>query len=239
MRERKGVFMLNNVLLQPAYILHTRLYRDTSLLLELFTPEYGRVSLIARGVRGARARYKGLLQPFVPLLISWRGKTELMTLTAVEANGIVPQLSGETLVCGIYLNELLVKLLHRYDPHPNLYQIYQKTLQRLSQDKQIALRFFEKRFLAELGYALQIQREANTNALVDPGQFYYFDPARGLLHCANPEQQHNVFCGESLLAIDSDAISTTTEMRDAKRLLRIALAHLLDGKQIRSRELFS
>lgn len=230
--------MLHDVLLQPAYILHTRLYRDTSVLLELFTPDYGRVSLIARGVRGQRGRFKGILQPFVPLLISWRGKTELMSMTGAEACDVPHHLVGDTLLCGLYLNELLMKLLHRYDAHPNLYHVYQQTLRQLPHGQAVALRFFEKQLLSELGYALQIDREANTNAVIDPEQFYYFDPARGVFNCSNPQQQRNVFSGETLLAIHNSELSKLTDMRDAKRLLRIALAHLLDGKPIRSRELF-
>jgi len=230
--------MLNNVLLQPAYILHTRLYRDTSLLIEIFTPDYGRVSLVARGVRGARSRYKGLLQPFIPLLISWRGKGELMSLTSVEANGISQYLVGETLLCGIYLNELLVRLLHRYDAHPNLYQSYQTTLTKLINETQISLRLFEKKLLAELGYALQLNREAQTGASIQSKQFYFFEPTRGVFNSTNNVQQKNVFSGEALLAIHNNEFSETHTMNDAKRLLRIALNYLLGGKPVRSRELF-
>jgi DNA repair protein RecO (recombination protein O) len=230
--------MLNKVLLQPAYILHSRLYRDTSLLLEFFTPDYGRVSLLARGVRGQRGRFKGILQPFVPLLISWSGKTELMTLTNAETCDLPHQFTGDILLCGIYLNELLMKLLHRYDPHSELYRVYETTLRQLPQDQMAALRYFEKALLSELGYALQIDREANTNLALDPELFYFFDPAQGVFVCHNPEQQNNVFSGKALLAIHESNWSDPTTFREAKRLLRIALTHLLNGKPIRSRELF-
>src|SRR6185437_10727813 len=123
--------MTHATLLQPAFVLHTRPYRDTSLLLEIFTPDYGRVSTLARGARGLRSRFKGLLQPFVPLLLSWYGKTELMTLSAAESQGKVLDLTGEKLLCGLYLNELLMRLLHRYDAHPQLYIVYQETLYAL------------------------------------------------------------------------------------------------------------
>lgn len=234
--------MSNNILLQPAYILHSRLYRDTSLLLDLFTEEHGRVSAVARGVRGARSRSKGLLQPFVPLLISWYGKTELMSLSVAEANGVAHALSGEALLCGLYLNELLVRLLHRYDPHPQLYQAYQEALLALAKDEneQPILRRFEKRLLTELGYALQLDREAHNGLPIELTQFYYFEPAQGLLPYADGLRvnSRNVFCGESLLALHADQLTESEFLRDAKRLLRIALGHLLDGKPLRSRELF-
>lgn len=230
--------MLNKVSLQPAYILHSRLYRDTSALLEIFTPDYGRVSLVARGVRGQRGRFKGILQPFVPLLISWSGKTELMTLTHAETCDIPHQFTGDTLLCGIYLNELLMRLLHRYDAHPYLYQHYQKTLRQLPHNQAVALRLFEKQLLSELGYALQLDRDVNTQAAIEPEQFYYFDPAHGVFNCSNPEQQKNVFSGKTLLACQQNEFSELSDMRDIKRLLRLALGHLLGNKPLKSRELF-
>lgn len=232
--------MLNVVNLQPAYILHTRAYRDTSALLEVLTVDYGRASLVARGVKGAKARYKGILQPFVPLLISWQGKGELMTLRMAEPNGIAHNLMGDTLLCGLYLNELLVKLLHRYDAHPELFLSYQQTLIALPEkdQQQVALRLFEKNLLAELGYALQLEYEAITHQPIQADGFYLFNPTQGLLSCLNPNHQPNVFQGKNLLAIHNNNFTQSAYMRDAKRLLRIALNHLLEGKPIRSRELF-
>ena len=232
--------MLSVVNLQPAYVLHSRAYRDTSALLEIFALDYGRVSLVARGVKGTKARYKGLLQPFVPLLMSWQGKGELMTLRMAEPHGIAHNLMGNTLLCGLYLNELLVKLLHRYDAHPELFLSYQQTLIALQEkdQQQIVLRLFEKNLLTELGYALQLEYEAITHQPIDVERFYFFNPTQGLLPCLNPNQQPNVFQGENLLAIHNNNFAHSAYMRDAKRLIRIALNHLLEGKTIRSRELF-
>lgn len=235
--------MSNSMFLQPAYILHARAYRDTSLLLELFTEQYGRVSAVARGAKGTRSRFKGLLQPFVPLVVSWSGKGELMTLLAAETNGIAHGLMGDALVCGIYLNELLVRLLHRYDAHSILYQRYQQALYGLQQKStQLVLREFEKQLLIELGYALQLDREAQTGLMISPEQFYYFDPSHGLLSCKITHSQlttQHVFSGKSLLALHAGDLLEENYLRDAKRLLRLALGHLLGGKPIRSRELFS
>ncbi len=236
--------MQHSVLLQPAYILHSRPYRDTSSLLELFTYKHGRVSAVARGARGPRSRFKGLLQPFVPLLVSWVGRTELMTLSGAEPHGAPHSLKGDTLLCGLYCNELLMRLLHRYDSHAQLFQAYQQILFALSTkgSPQQALREFEKQLLCELGYALQLDREAHTDIGVDPESFYYFDPHQGLLSCTSTvgqeEQPHRIFSGESLLALHQGQLNQEESLRDAKRLLRIALRQLLGDKPIKSRELF-
>ncbi len=235
--------MQNSISLQPAYILHARSYRDTSFLLELFTHEHGRVSVVARGARGPRSRYKGLLQPFVPLLVSWYGKSELMTLSAAEPNGMSHSLNGDTLLCGLYFNELLTRLLHRYDSHPALFQAYQQALVTLptKQPQQMVLREFEKQLLCELGYALQLDREAHTGVMVNPDQFYYFDPHQGLFSSTTVQERERpyyVFSGQSLLDLHAGELNQENSLRDAKRLLRIALRRLLGDKPIKSRELF-
>jgi DNA repair protein RecO (recombination protein O) len=229
------------ILLQPAYIIHSRPYRDTSLLLELFTQEHGRVSVVARGAKGPRSQFKGLLQPFAPLVVSWLGKTELMMLTAAEAVNCAFDFRGNILLCGFYLNELIMRLLHRYDPHPQLYQIYQQTLINLQQEQsqQIVLRQFEKQLLTELGYALQLNQEALSGDSIVAEYFYRYDPLQGLIICdTNQNSSSNIFCGESLLALHENRLDTENTLRDAKRLLRMALHRLLGDKPIKSRELF-
>ena len=119
---------MKRVLLQPAYVLHRRAYRETSFLVELFALEYGRLTVIARGARKTKSAIQGLLQPFIPLLVSWSGKTELLTLTHVEANGAIKFLRGECLFAGFYLNELLMCLLQKWDSHHQLYTVYENTL---------------------------------------------------------------------------------------------------------------
>src|SRR4029079_13195722 len=120
------------VLLQPAFILHHRPFRETSVLLDVFSEEHGRISLVAKGVRTHRSKLKALLQPFVPLLASWQGKNELMNLVSVEANGPPFQLCGDCLLSGFYVNELLVRLLQKQDPHPRLFSYYVSTLHALT-----------------------------------------------------------------------------------------------------------
>ena len=235
--------MSNSAALQPAYILHTRPYRDSSLLIDAFTASQGRISLIAKAARGMRSkhsRFKGLLQAFVPLLISWRGKTELLNLLNAESSGFAyPQLSGKFLICGLYLNELLMRLLYRHDSHPSLFLAYQTALATLSQNPNVALRLFEKRLLAELGYALQLNQDSQTRESILPDQHYQFIPSQGLVICLNSViHKAAIFSGASLLAIHAEQWTTPSQLLDAKRLFRLALHHLLEGKNIRSRELF-
>lgn len=235
--------MAHRVHLQPAYVLYTRLFRETSLLLEAFTQDYGRISLVARSIRGAacglRTRFRGLLQPFTPLLLSWQGSTELVTLTLAEANGISPLLQGQYLIYGLYLNELLSRLLHRFDAHPELFLAYQKSLQEITQYPQVSLRRFEKILLTTLGFAPCWHREGKTGDAVKPDEWYYFQPGQGLLRCdfnfGNSSTQ--AFRGSSLLALQREQFSQPGSLSDARRLLRLILDDILGGIAIRSREL--
>ena len=151
----------SRVVLQPAYVLHSRAYRDTSALLEAFTPEYGRVGLIARGIRGATSKLRSVVQPFSPMLVSWSGKGELFTLTTAESQGRAILLKTDALTCGLYVNELVMRLTHRYEPHIELFSVYDTTLRQLADlrhDESIRLqqilRQFEVQLLNCLGYGL-------------------------------------------------------------------------------------
>ncbi|MCD6038759.1 MAG: recO [Gammaproteobacteria bacterium] len=232
---------LNKITLQPAFILHRRAYRETSLLLDLFTESYGRISLIARGVRGHRSRLRSLLQPFVPLLISWQGKSELMLLNAAENNGAPFQLRGDCLLSGFYLNELLMRVLPKQDPHPPLYTIYHDTLLELQSGmlQQHTLRLFEKKLLAELGYGLQLQYDFSTGEKVVAEQFYLFYPEQGFKRSASYAGEKMQFKGKSLLALAEEEFPDEECRRDAKRLMRIALASLLGLSFLHSRKLFT
>lgn len=235
--------MLHAAQFEPAYILHTRPYRDSSLLIDAFSASQGRISLIAkaaRSVRSKNSRFKGLLQAFVPLSISWRGKTELLNLLNAEPSGLfLPPLSGKFLICGLYLNELLMRLLYRYDPHPALFQAYQTALMTIQQNPHVVLRLFEKQLLAELGYALHLNQDNQTQQPILADQYYQFIPSRGLFICLNTSVINKtfLFSGASLLAIYHEQWTTTDQLLDAKRLFRLALQHLLEGKSVRSREL--
>src|SRR5437899_2499222 len=166
---------------QPAFVLHAYPYRETSLIVEAFTPDFGRVALVARGAKRPRSELRGLLQGFQPLLLSWSGQQELKTLQKAEWRGGLPRLRGAALLCGFYLNELLLKLLPREDAHPRLYAIYEAALAELAAGAEQAplLRRFELQLLSELGYALPLTTETDTGAAIDPAASYHYAFDRG------------------------------------------------------------
>jgi len=228
---------------QESFVLHARLYLESSLLLELFTPDYGRISAIAKGARRPKSRMRGLLQPFVPLLVSCVGRGELLTLCAVDSAGISPLLSGRHLMSALYLNELLVRLLHRHDAHPDLFWQYKATLLQLetTEDAQEILRLFEKFLLKTLGYELPLLKDAESGALVEAENFYTFDPLRGpqLIggKAVGDKQLPGMFKGRSLLALAEENLKDRTVLADVKRLMRQALAVHLGSKPLESRKL--
>jgi DNA repair protein RecO (recombination protein O) len=215
---------------QPVYVLHTRPYRESSLLVECFSKNHGRVSLVARGVRQAKSRRAGLLQPFVPLLISWVGRTELYTLCQLESESAQQLFSGEQLLCGLYTNELLMRLLQREDPHPELYEAYEKLLCGLAQQShpERSLRLFEKDLLMSLGYAFSFEAIQKEN-------FYVFEASHGLIK--TNIKSNNSFSGESILALEKDDL-LDEHLKEIKKLMRMALFSLLNDKPLRTRELF-
>lgn len=234
---------MKRVLLQPAYVLHRRAYRETSFLVELFTPEHGRLTVIARGARKARSATQGLLQPFVPLLVSFAGKGELMSLSHVEANGEVKQLHGDCLFAGFYLNELLMCLLEKWDAHTALYAVYERTLLALQVNplEQKTLRSFEKCLLEELGYGLLPKSDISLHNMFSPDKYYRFIPEQGFILSELGDQSQseaNIFSGKSLLAMAKEDWQDEKSLLDAKRLIRFVLAPLLGGRPLYSRRLF-
>src|SRR6266853_819744 len=166
---------------REAFILHGYPYRETSLLLEAFTRPFGRVSMVARGARSPRSPLRGVLLAFQPLALSWFGKGELRTLARAEWVGGQPLLHGEALLCGFYLNELLLRLVPREDPHDALFSRYWETLQQLASQggSAAALRSFERALLKELGYAMTLERDSASGGAIDPAKSYTYDPERG------------------------------------------------------------
>jgi DNA repair protein RecO (recombination protein O) len=229
--------------LHNAFILHTRPYRDTSLIAELFTVDEGRLSVMARGVRSARTKQKSLLQPFTPILVAYAGRGELLSLRRLEPTGNAFNLPAQALFSGFYLNELLMRLLHRHEPHPNLFQAYLSTLKRLQMSVgqviaiEQALRNFELILLHELGYGLALQKEA-TGVAILASQYYQFIPEQGLQVTDVNNNASGLFSGASILALHQDQLIEKEHLLAAKRLLRMALAPLLGNKPLKSRELF-
>lgn len=233
--------MKNDIVLEPAYVLHTRPFRDTSLLVEFFTAHHGRVSGIARSARGLKSRFKGALQLFTPLLISLSGKGDLLQLTQVEQNGLAYTLQGKMLFSGFYLNELLLKLLQRFDPYSELFLHYQDTLQKLQntdkEQQQQVLRLFEKNLLQQLGYGLQLDKES-TGKTVCAHAWYSFDLERGLTPNIQSDANKIVFRGNHLMAIQENNFSDAEILTTARTLMRSIFNALLGNRPLKSRELF-
>jgi DNA repair protein RecO (recombination protein O) len=224
------------ITLTPGYLLHHRPWRDSSRILEVFSREYGRLTLFARAVRGPQARLAPVLQPFQPLLLSWSGRGEAPALTAAErAEGCAP-LPSACLLAAFYLNELLLKLTTRHDPLPELFDHYHGALAQLRAGGALeaALRLFEKRLLEVLGYGLDLTSEAHSGRAVQAGCYYEFRPARGLEPAT--AGRAGALCGASLLELASERLTSARALEDARRLLRAALAACLEGRPLATRE---
>ncbi|MFZ2161768.1 MAG: DNA repair protein RecO [Sideroxyarcus sp.] len=224
---------------EPAFVLHSYPFRETSLILEVFSRQHGRVALVARGARRPRSALRGLLMGFQPLLLSWFGRHELRTLHSAEWQGGQPQLQGTALLCGFYLNELLLNLMARDDPHESLFDYYQQTLQRLAQedDHAFTLRCFEKHMLQELGYALLLENEADGGKPIVPDRNYRYILERGAIAETADSSQGIPVSGKTLLDMASDDYRDVNSARQSKQLIRILLDHHLAGKTLHTREL--
>lgn len=221
------------VSLQPAYLLHQSPYRDSSRLLELMTRDYGRVGLVARGVRRPRARLRPLLQPFRPLLMSWTSRGDLGTLTGAEAVPGLASVPARSVYSAYYMNELLVRLTRRHDAHPRLFGQYAEALRELCERQPEArvLRLFEKRLLDELGYGLDLRRTVDGNAVRDHARYEY-RLEHGVVEAADPASGEMIFAGKSLLSLAAERLEGEDEIRDARRLLRYALGQYLGPRPL-------
>ncbi|MCB1823121.1 MAG: DNA repair protein RecO [Candidatus Competibacteraceae bacterium] len=227
------------VLLQPAFILHRRPYRDTSLLLDAFSHDHGRLGLVARGAASARSRLKSVLQPFVPLLLSWSGTGDLAALTAAEETGRPAPLPPGQVLAGLYVNELLVRLLPRWDSLPGLFAAYRVLLAELTTaaDAEPSLRRFEKCLLEELGYGLSLEREAASGMPIIAERRYCYVLDRGPL-ADDPGAPGVSISGRGLLALRDGILADPAVLREVKRLTRAALAAQLRGRALKTRELY-
>ncbi len=228
---------------EPGFVLHTYAYRESSLIVETFTERHGRVALVARGAKRPRSELRGTLQAFQPLSFGWAGQHELKTLVRAEWRGGLALPTGSALMCGFYLNELLLKLLPREDPHPELYADYETALVELvaGGEQAALLRRFEVRLLAALGYALPLLRETGSGEAIDPGARYHYafdrgpqaiDSAPGAARLPLP-----VVRGATLVALAEGRYPDAETAAEAKRLMREVLDHYLEQRGIESRRL--
>jgi DNA repair protein RecO (recombination protein O) len=223
------------VWLAPAYVLHQHAYRDTSRIVEVFTGEYGRLTLFARGANGPKSGLRGVLRPFQRLLVSWSGSGEACQLVTAEIDGVLTSLAPERLMSGFYLNELLLKLTQRCDPHPEIFFSYASCVQGLcdGEIEEPTLRRFEKRLLNDLGYGLELATTGEGTP-VQPGQYYRFAAESAPQPCV--AEAPGAVYGQSLADLQADRFGDARSLRDAKRVLRAAIDACLDGRPLKSRE---
>jgi DNA repair protein RecO (recombination protein O) len=223
----------------PAFVLHTHAYRETSLIIDIFAREHGRLSLVARGARRPKSAVRGLLQAFTPLELSWFGQGELKTLHAAEWLGGLTQPRGAALMCGFYLNELLLRLLPRDDAHPRLYDAYQATVQALTGEPEqlpVFLRRFELILLEEAGYGLLLQQQADGTP-VDAGTWYRYLPESGPVPTQPRAADSGMVSGQTLLDLAGRDFTRTSTLAQAKSLMRQLIGYHLQGQVLNSRQL--
>lgn len=225
---------------ESAFVLHSRPYRESSQLVDLFSHNHGRIKVIARGARSRKSGQK--LNLFTPLVVSWGGRSDLKTLYSVEADGPAAFLQGRQLYTGLYLNELLIRMLPEADLQRGIFQHYRILLEQLSctDDLEPLLRLFEFGLLEELGYGLSFDFDAEDGEPVVAGNNYFFQPESGFSKHfdARTTDHRALFDGVHLVEIGRGNFSNPEIRSSAKRLSRLAFVPHLGGKPLRSRELF-
>jgi DNA repair protein RecO (recombination protein O) len=227
---------------QPAYVLHTYPFRETSLIVEVFSRDFGRMALLARGARRPRSAIRGLLMAFQPLELAWSGKGEVLNLMKAEWQGGQPLLAGDALFCGYYLNELLMHLLPREDAHEHLFACYGKMLQCLSDDpngkvNEADLRRFEKALLQELGYGLTLGHDSDGRPITSDS-YYTYRMEQGPVRVDFAEGAAQVVGGQTLLDLEAEDFSNIRTRIESKQLMRTLMAYYLAGKELETRKIF-
>ena len=230
--------MMSDTGLDPCFVIHTRKYRDTSLLVEVLSREQGRYTLVARGARSKKPKFQ--LQLFSPVLVSAFGRGELKTARTIEADGPGYQLTGANLLIGMYVNELLYRLVGKFDPCPLVFDRYVQLLHTLQEQTSLIaqLRQFEIDLLSDLGYGISFDVESETGDAIQPDRRYHFIVEDGFRYLSADQSSHNAIVGQDLLSIAAGSIDSSTD-RVAKRVIRQSVDHLLGGKPLHSRRLFA
>jgi DNA repair protein RecO (recombination protein O) len=224
---------------QPGFVLHSRAYRESSLIVEVFTRDHGRLALMARGARRPKSALRGILLSFQPLLVSWSGRGEMRTLTRAEWNGAYRPLRGQGLICGFYLNELLLKLTARDDPHERLFEAYGETLAALGAGAEPSpvLRRFEMCLLSELGYAVILDRDVEHGEPVARERSYVYVVERGPVSAAGAPGTGVELSGQTLLDMQSGDFTRAATQQQSKLLMRTLINHCLGNQVLHSRQL--
>jgi DNA repair protein RecO (recombination protein O) len=227
------------VLLEPGFVLHQRPYRNTSQLLECVTANHGRVGLVARGSRRAASGQRALLQPFVPLRLSWLRRGELGRLTQVEAAGASYDLASQRLLGAYYANELLLRLTVRSDPNAEIFSCYSRCLAELAETRVVArpLRVFELGLLQALGYGVELESDAESGRPIEPDVRYVFELEQGLRRAAELGERadEDTYAGRDLIALRELKLEDDGSLRAAQRLLGRVLRSHLGERPLQSR----
>lgn len=227
-----------NVKMEHAFVLHSMPYLNSSLLINLFTLQFGRLFILAKGAKRKKSNLQGVLMPFLPLLVSYgRKNNQLSILHHAEIHECYKfplSTNTELLFSGLYMNELLVKLIPVNEPYPNLYNIYQQTLNniRVYKKSEIYLRLFEKHLLSNIGYGLELNYEINGNSIIS-NKWYNFEYGNGFSLTKSSFNEGSFF-GKNLLALRNENLLTYDEIKDAKRLLNHVIFIILGSKKLNS-----
>ena len=222
---------------QPVYVLHTYPFKETSLVVELFSQQFGRIAAVAKGARRPHSAMRGMLQSFQMLDGTWSGKNELKTLHSLDWSEGLTLIKGEALMCGFYMNELLLRLLPREDAHENLFAYYQATLKTLaeSQNLAITLRRFELKLLQEMGYAVPLLQDENDGEII-ADKSYRYQAEYGACNL-NATKNGVQLSGKTMLDMARDDYSDVSTQSQSKQLMRYLLAHYLGDKPLHTRQL--
>lgn len=224
-----------------AYVLHGRPYQNTSMLVDVFTREHGRLGLVAKGVKRPASKMYGVMQPLQRLFLSWGGRSELKTLYSAEIeSNKTPALSGERIYMGLYINELLIRLLHKDEAHRQMFDVYQQCLLQLANeaDCEPALRYFEVQLLEELGYGVNFSTDYLTDSDIQVELQYRYVPERGFTQRTHQQVDELVVQGGTIKSLAQRQLVGVQAKKEAKLLLRSIIEYHLEGRPLKTRELF-
>ncbi len=228
---------------QAAYVLHTRPWSETSLLVDVFSRQHGRLRLLAKGARRQKTGSSGELLPFQPLEMAWSAGQGLAVMTSVEISAIRQRPVQLGLGAAYYANELILKMLHQHDPHPELYDAYDQLMIALASGHHLdsSLRTFECELLGQVGYGLQLACDAETGLMLESSQQYFYYPEKGPVRTQGEYDTAHpcAVSGDTLLQLAARNVSSAKTKTESKQLIRHLISRYLNGKTFRSRRVFN
>jgi|TARA_B110000037_G_scaffold168742_1_gene191144 DNA repair protein RecO (recombination protein O) len=224
---------------QDIYILHTYPFKETSLIAELFCKDHGRIPVMAKGARRPRSSLRGMLQSFQLLQATWSGRGEIKTLHNIEWSAKFLKVDGNALICGFYINELIMRLLPREDTHKKLFDFYHHTMKILADgvNLEVALRRFELRLLQELGYEVPLKEDEN-GELIIADKFYIYEAEYGPSEISKTNNGVKI-SGQTLLDMARDEYRDDNTQLQSKQLMRYLISYYLGDKPLNSKQLFT